>query len=115
MSWNNLKMIHEVCDEPEYGRERMNERVGDASMAYQEGYRKGFADAMRESGKGEYGNRDNEYYSQRGYGERRITPYYPEYPAMGMREHIDPMMGMRDPYYDDMGERRRRRSNGQYM
>ena len=39
-----------------------------------------------------------------GYGERRIPPYYPEYP-MGMRGGDD---------YDDMGERRRRRSNGQY-
>lgn len=113
MSWNNLKMIHEI-DEPGYDREQMGERVGDASMAYQEGYRKGFADAMREVSHSGYGQRDTEYMQQRGYNERRIPPYYPEYPAMGMREHLDPTMGMRDPY-DEMGERRRRRSNGQYM
>lgn len=47
-----------------------------------------------------------------GYGERRMMPpYYPEYPAMGMREHYDPM-GMRGDYPDDMGERRR--ANGQW-
>lgn len=119
MSWGNLKMIHEVCDDVDYSREMMGERVGDAGMAYQEGYRKGFADAMREVSGG-YGQRDRmpSGYGERrmpdGYGERHMPPYYPEYPAMGMREHYDPMMGMRD-YPDEMGERRRRRANGQYM
>ena len=42
-------------------------------------------------------------YQGSGMGERRFMP---QYPYMGMREQ--------DPY-DDMGERRRRRSNGQYM
>lgn len=110
MSWNNLKMIHEVCDEPEYGRDGYGERAGDASMAYQEGYRKGFADAMREvSG---YGQRDR---MPQAYGERHMPPYYPEYPMMGMREHMDPTMGEREGYDPYMGERRRRRANGQYM
>ena len=105
MSWNNLKMIHEICDEG-YAREGFGERVGDARMAYQEGYRKGFADAMRETSGG-YGQRDR---MPDNYGERRFTSYFPEYPAMGMRENFDPYMGP-----DEMGERRRRRANGQYM
>lgn len=99
MNWGNLKMIHEMCDEPEY----FGERASDAGMAYQEGYRKGFADAMREASG--YGQRER---MPESYGERR---YYPE---PGMRETRDPYMGMRDGYQDDMGERRRRRSNGQW-
>lgn len=98
-------MIHEICDEPEYGRDGYGERAGDTGMAYQEGYRKGFADAMKEVSGG-YGHRD-------GYGERRMPYGYPRYPEMGMREHYDPNMGMRDDY-DEMGERRRRRANGQW-
>lgn len=48
MSWGNLRMIHEVCDEREYGRDGYGERAGNAGMAYQEGYRRGFAEAMKE-------------------------------------------------------------------
>lgn len=110
MSWGNLKMIHEICDEPEYARDGYGERTGDAGAAYQEGYRRGFAEAMKEASGG-YGHRDR---MPDGYGERHMMPpYYPEYPAMGMREHYDPM-GMRGDYPDDMGERRRRRANGQW-
>ena len=109
MSWGNLKMIHEVCDE-DYGREGFGERVGDAGTAYQEGYRKGFADAMREVGG--YGQRGR---MPENYGERRFEPYYPEYPAMGMRDIRDPYIGTRGDYPDGMGERSRRRANGQYM
>lgn len=92
-------MIHEHDDD--YG-ERMDEEV---RAAYEAGCRKGYEKAMREQGM---------------MGERRMMPpYYPEYTAMGMREHYDPMMGMRGDYRsdypDDMGERRRRRANGQYM
>ena len=119
MSWGNLKMIHEVCDDREYGRDGYGERAGDAGAAYREGYRRGFAEAMKEVS-GAYGNRESTgAYGQRdrmtdGYGERRMTPpYYPEYPTMGMREHYDPM-GMRGDYPDEMGERRRRRANGQW-
>lgn len=110
MSWGNLKMIHEVCDDREYGRDGYGERAGDAGAAYREGYRRGFAEAMKEVS-GAYGQRDR---MTDGYGERRMTPpYYPEYPAMGMREHYDPM-GMRGDYPDEMGDRRRRRANGQW-
>ena len=49
MSWGNLKMIHEICDEPEYARDGYGERTGDAGAAYQEGYRRGFAEAMKEA------------------------------------------------------------------
>lgn len=87
--WNNLRMIHEHDDD--YG-ERMDEEV---RAAYEAGCRKGYEKAMREQGM---------------MGERRMMPpYYPEYPAMGMRGDY------RGDYPDDMGERRRRRSNGQYM
>lgn len=100
--WDNLRMIHEY-DEG-YG-ERMDEEL---RAAYEAGCRKGYEKAMREQGM---------------MGERRMPPYYPEYPAMGMREHYDPTMGMRGDYRgdyrgeysEDMGERRRRRSNGQFM
>lgn len=113
MGWNELKMIHEMCDEPDYPREGFGLRAGDAGTSYWEGYRKGFADAMRgdysRSGYRDGSRNDN---SRGGYmGERRM-PGYPEPPVMDFREHYDPM-DMRD--YDDMGERRRRDSRGRYM
>lgn len=88
-----------------------------AEEAYHEGCRHGYEKAMREiqggmgfregssSGSG-YGNRgygERNYGERSGMGERRIMPpYYPEYPMMGMHEE------------DEMGERRRRRANGQF-
>lgn len=79
--------------------------------AYREGCRHGYEKAMREA-KGGMGFRDGGGYGYgnrggegSGMGERRMMPpYYPESP-----------MGFRDPYMDDdMGERRRRRSNGRF-
>lgn len=113
MGWNELKMIHEMCDEPDYSRDGFGLRAGDAGMAYQEGYRKGFSDAMREvSGRSGYREGYRNDGSRGSYmGERRM-PGFPEPPVMDFREHYDPM-DMRD--YDDMGERRRRDSRGRYM
>ena len=73
-------------------------RDDEVERAYREGCKKGYEKARQEM-MGQRGGGG-------GYGERRMMPpYYPEYP-MGMRGG--------DYDYEDMGERRRRRSNGQY-
>ena len=84
----------EIMEESDdYGRGGFGMRDDEVERAYREGCRKGYEKARREM-TGQRG----------GYGERHIPPYYPEYP-----------MGMRGGDYDDeMGERRRRRSNGQW-
>lgn len=41
-------------------------------------------------------------------GERRMPGYFPEYPVYNERRDSQ-------PYGDDMGERRRRRANGEFM
>ncbi len=69
--------------------------------AYMAGCRHGYEKAMREV-RGGMGFREsgNNNYSNGNYssiGERRIPNYYPEYPVM-----------------DEMGERRRRRANGEF-
>lgn len=77
----------------DYGRGGFGMRDDEVERAYREGCRNGYEKARREM-TGQRG----------GYGERHMPPYYPEYP-----------MGMRGGDYDDeMGERRRRRSNGQW-
>ncbi len=83
-------------DRDDYGRGGFGMREGDeVERAYREGCKHGYEKARQEM----MGQRG-------GYGERRMMPpYYPEYP-MGMRGG--------DYDYDDMGERRRRRSNGQF-
>ena len=87
-----------------------------AEEAYREGCKHGYEKAMREMQGGgmgfrEGGNSGSNYGNRGGYGkrgeygmgERRMyPPFYPEYPMMGMRED------------EEMGERRRRRSNGQF-
>ncbi len=79
-----------------YDRSGFGMRDEEVERAYREGCRHGYEKAMREA---------KEMTGQRGgYGERRMMPpQYPEYP-----------MGFRESYDDDMGERRRRRANGQW-
>ena len=81
-------------DRDDYERNGFGMRDDEVDRAYREGCKKGYEKAKREM-MGERG----------GYGERRMPPYYPEY-TMGTRGG--------EPDYDDMGERRRRRSNGQW-
>lgn len=82
--WNMLEIIHE--DE----RDGFGMRGGDElESAYRKGCEHGYRKAMREM-EGGYG-----------MGERRMTGY----PEPMYREM---------PPYDEMGERRRRRSNGQW-
>ena len=76
-------------------------RGDEVEEAYKEGCRKGYEKAMREM-RGEMGFRDGgRSYSgggsSSGMDERRYPGYFPEYPRM-----------------DDMGERRRRRANGEF-
>lgn len=85
----------------DYGRGfGMREGGSEVETAYREGCRYGYEKAMREMQVG-MGFRDNSGYGSRGYGmgERRMT-YEPMYREM--------------PPYDDMGERRRRRANGEF-
>ena len=68
--------------------------------AYREGCRHGYEKAMREMHggmgfRGEGGYNGGGSYSD--MGERRMPGYFPEYPRM-----------------DEMGERRRRRANGEF-
>lgn len=81
--------------------------------AYKEGCRHGYEKAMREMQGGEtgyrnYGGSRSGGYSGSEMGERRMPGYFPEYPVYGER-HMMP------PYSDEMGERRRRRANGEFM
>ncbi|WP_317190127.1 hypothetical protein [Barnesiella intestinihominis] len=91
------------------GYEGFNERGGrELEMAYKEGcehgYKKGYEAAMREMQGGDMGFRGNNGGSYGGgnYGggssggmNNRYAPYPPS-------------------YYDEMGERRRRRANGEF-
>lgn len=86
-----------IEDRDDYGRGGFGMREDEVEKAYREGCRKGYEKAKREM----MGQRGDGY----GYGELRMTPYYPEYP-MDRREE--------DYEHDDMGERRRRRSNGRW-
>lgn len=84
----------------DYGR-GFGMRGDEVEEAYKEGCRKGYEKAMREM-RGEMGFRDGgRSYSgggsSSGMDERRYPGYFPEYPRM-----------------DEMGERRRRRSNGEF-
>ena len=84
----------------DYGR-GFGMRGDEVEEAYKEGCRKGYEKAMREM-RGEMGFRDGgRSYSgggsSSGMDERRYPGYFPEYPRM-----------------DDMGERRRRRANGEF-
>ena len=82
----------------EYGRD-FSMRVGNAEAAYQQGFeegcRHGYKKAMMEVNGGDMGYRGS--YGGGSYGNR-MPGYLPE-----------------DPWTDDMGERRRRRANGQYI
>lgn len=91
----NMWKIMEDRDDYERGFGMRSE----AEDAYKEGCRHGYKKAMEDM-RGGMGLR--EPYPGAGMGERRFMP---QYPYMGM--------GEQDPY-DDMGERRRRRSNGQF-
>ena len=78
------------------GYEGFNERGGrELEMAYKEGcehgYKKGYEAAMREMQGGDMGFRGNN-----GGMNNRYAPGYPP------------------SYYDEMGERRRRRANGEF-
>lgn len=86
----------EIMEESDdYGRNGFGMREDEVERAYREGCKKGYEKARQEM-MGERGGY--------GYGERRMPPYYPEY-QMGMRG---------GDYGEDMGERRRRRANGQW-
>ena len=77
-----------------YVRDGFGMRSEETERAYKEGCRHGYEKARQEL----MGQRG-------GYGERRaMAPYYPESP-----------MGFRDPYDEDIGERRHRDSRGRYM
>lgn len=96
----------------EYGRDMGFRGMDPEEEAYKEGCRHGYEKAMREM-QGSMGERMgyHEDYGERGgygnrgggsYGERRRPGYLSEGPYMGYRGD------------DEMGERRRRRSNGQF-
>ena len=93
----------EIREEHDYERD-FGMRGDEVEEAYREGCKRGYEKAMREMGM-DMGMRGGYGRGEGGYGERRMMPpYRTDYP-----------MGMRDPYMDDeMGERRRRRSNGQW-
>lgn len=57
-----------------------------------------------------FGNRfgSGSYSGGSDMGERRMPGYFPEYPVYNERRDSQ-------PYGDDMGERRRRRANGEFM
>lgn len=95
MSWKNLRIIHE---DDGFGM-----RDDELREAYMEGCRRGYEKAMSEMRRG-MGFREG----GPAMGERGDFPYGPDYPAMGFRDE--------QPVRDDtaMGERRRRRSNGQW-
>lgn len=65
--------------------------------AYREGCRHGYEKAMSEMRGGGMGFHENGRYDSDGMNERRMPGYFPE-----------------SPMYGDMGERRRRRSNGEF-
>lgn len=69
----------------------------EVERAYKEGCRDGYEKAMSEMRGGGMGFRENGRYDSDGMNERRMPGYFPE-----------------SPIYGDMGERRRRRSNGEF-
>lgn len=86
----------------EYGRDMGFRGADPEEEAYKEGCRHGYMKAMKEihGDMGERGGRmgyRDRYGSDGSYGERRFPGYLPE-----------------SPYMDEMGERRRRRANGQF-
>lgn len=95
----------------DYGRGMGFRMPDDPEEAYrqgcEDGYKKGYGDAMRESNggmdyRGGMGFRDG--------GQGSIVEHYPQYPVrgrMGYREDGD--------QYPDMGERKSRDSRGRYM
>ena len=109
MSYRNLKLIHEIDDEQEGGL-GLRDEVEDA---YEEGCRHGFEKALKKLKK--LGYRVPPELTQ-GMGERTMQR------DMGVDDEDDDMgdrgdYGQRGRGYsgEGMGERRRRRSNGQYM
>lgn len=87
-------------------------RDDDVEEAYKEGCRHGYEKAMRKMQGGEMGYRNSGSSRSGGYsgsdmGERRMPEYFPEYPMYGERHGMP-------PYGDEMGERRRRRANGEF-
>lgn len=87
-------------------------RDDDVEESYKEGCRHGYEKAMREMQGREIGCRNNGGSRSGGYsgsdmGERRMPGYLPEYPMYGERHGMP-------PYGDEMGERRRRRANGEF-
>lgn len=85
----------------DYGRGfGMRDGGSEEEMAYREGFRHGYEKAMHEV-QGGMGYRENSGYGNRGYG-------------MGERRMMQEPMYREMPPYDDMGERRRRRSNGEF-
>ena len=88
-------------------------RDDDVEEAYKEGCRHVYEKAMRKMQGGEMGYRNGGGSRSGGYsgsdmGERRMPGYFPEYPVYNERRDSQ-------PYGDDMGERRRRRANGEFM
>ena len=84
----------------DYGRGFGMRGGSELEEAYREGCRHGYEKAMREMHggmgfRGEGGYNGGVSYSD--MGERRMPGYFPEYPRM-----------------DEMGERRRRRANGEF-
>lgn len=109
MSYRNLKLIHEIDDEQEGGFGLRDE----VEEAYEEGCRHGFEKALKKLKK--LGYRVPPELTQ-GMAERMMQR------DMSMDDDDDDMgerggYGQRGGGYsgEGMGERRRRRSNGQYM
>lgn len=86
----------------DYGRDMGFRGTDPEEEAYKEGCRHGYMKAMKEM-RGDMGERGGRvgyrggYGNDGSYGERRFPGYMPE-----------------SPYLDEMGERRRRRVNGQF-
>lgn len=109
MNYKNLKLIHEIDDEQEVGFGQRDE----AEEAYAEGCRHGYQKALKKLK--QLGYRVPPELAQ-GMGERmmqREVPMDDDDDDMGERGGG---YGQRGEDYSgsDMGQRRRRRSNGQY-
>ncbi len=106
MSWKDLKMIHEVDDEEQYFGMRE-----EAEEAYKEGCKHGFMKALKKLK--ELGYRIPQELKNQEMGERMMQREDEDYDDdMGMRGGYSYSQGQRGG--DGMGERRRRRSNGQW-
>ena len=106
MSWKNLRMIHEVDDDAQdFGMRNETEE------AYKEGCKHGFMKALKKLK--ELGYRIPSELKMHEMGERRMDPEETDYDEeMGMRDGYSYSQGQRGS--EGMGERRRRRSNGQW-